>query len=114
MAVSSISRRLVAIKVFFGFLQQEGLLGRNVTEAMDSPRLWRLLPGVLSLRDVDRLLQAPAGNDRFALRDKALLEGEKGAFEILVRRSERSAAFVLWVGASYGDVTSRTSNDASL
>ncbi|MCE9615006.1 MAG: site-specific tyrosine recombinase XerD [Lentisphaerae bacterium] len=74
LAVSSISRRLVAIKVFFSFMMQEGLLGRNVTEAMDSPRLWRLLPGVLSLREVDRLLQMPPGEERLALRDKAILE----------------------------------------
>ncbi len=73
-AVSSISRRLVAIKVFFGFLQREGLLDRNVTEAMDSPKLWRILPGVLSMKEVERLLQTPAGEDRMDLRDKALLE----------------------------------------
>ena len=73
-AVSSISRRLVSIKVFFGFLQREGLLARNVTDAMDSPKLWRLLPEALSLREVERLLQIPAGDDRLDVRDKALLE----------------------------------------
>jgi len=74
MAVSSVSRRLVAIKVFFAFLLQEGLLGTNVAEAMDSPKLWKILPGVLSMREVERLLQVPAGEDRALLRDKALLE----------------------------------------
>lgn len=74
MAVSSTARRLVAIKVFFGFLVQEGLLATNVAEAMDSPRLWKLLPGFLSEREVERLLQAPAGDGRYAVRDRALLE----------------------------------------
>lgn len=73
-AVSSVSRRLVAIKVFLAFLQREGLLARNVTEAMDSPRLWKTLPGVLSQREVDRLLAVPSGDDRLAVRDKAMLE----------------------------------------
>lgn len=72
--VNTISRRLVAVKVFFRFLQQEGLLAANVTDVMDSPRLWRVLPGVLSLKEVDRLLAAPSGDDRFAVRDRALLE----------------------------------------
>jgi len=72
--LNSISRHLVAIKMFFNYLQREGLLVRNVTTVMDSPRLWRVLPGVLSLKEVDRLLVAPAGDDRIALRDKALLE----------------------------------------
>ena len=74
LAVNSISRRLVAIKVFFRFLQQEGLLDRNVTEVMDSPKLWKILPGVLSMREVERLLAAPAADSRVGPRDAALLE----------------------------------------
>ena len=74
LSVNSISRRLVAIRVFFGYLQAEGLLDRNVTAVMDSPRLWRVLPGVLSVKEVGRLLDAPVGIDRFSLRDKAFLE----------------------------------------
>lgn len=72
--VNSISRRLVAIKVFFAYLQREGLLARNVTEAMDSPKLWRILPNVLTQREVGRLLESPVGDDPLALRDRALLE----------------------------------------
>lgn len=72
--VNSISRRLVAIKIFFRYLQQEGMLDGNVTEAMDSPRLWRVLPGTLSFKEVEKLLDAPAGDGRIFLRDKALIE----------------------------------------
>lgn len=71
---NSISRRLVSIKMLFGYLQREGLLDRNVSEVMESPRLWKVLPGVLSFREVERLLAAPAGEDRISMRDKALLE----------------------------------------
>jgi integrase/recombinase XerD len=74
LSVNSISRRLVAVKVFFAYLQQEGMLGRNVTEAMDSPKLWKVLPGVLSLKEVEKLLEMPAGDDRIAVRDRALFE----------------------------------------
>ena len=73
-SVNTVSRRLVAIKVFFRFLAEEGMLAENVTDVMDSPRLWRVLPGVLSTREVDRLLAAPVGDDRFAVRDRAILE----------------------------------------
>lgn len=71
---NSLSRRLVSIKVFFRFLQQEGLLHANVTEAMDSPRLWKHLPDTLTYREVERLLNAPIAGKRNGLRDKALLE----------------------------------------
>jgi len=74
LSVNSISRRLVAIKIFFNYLQQEGMLAANVTAAMDSPRLWKVLPGVLSPREVTRLLDSPPPNGRFYVRDKALLE----------------------------------------
>lgn len=73
-SVNTVARRLVAIKVFFSFLVREGLLARNVTEAMDSPKLWKILPGVMSVKDVDKLLQAPAGSDRISVRDRAILE----------------------------------------
>jgi len=71
---SSLSRRLVTIKVFFRFLQQENLLTTNVSEAMDSPRLWKILPDTLSYKEVERLLTAPPAKSRFYLRDRALLE----------------------------------------
>jgi integrase/recombinase XerD len=41
---------------------------------MDSPRLWKVLPGVLSMKEVDRLLASPVGDGRLQLRDRALLE----------------------------------------
>jgi len=74
LSVNSVSRRLVAIKVFFTYLRQEGILDGNVTEVMESPRLWRILPGVLTEREVERLLAVPVGTDRYALRDRAILE----------------------------------------
>ena len=74
LAMNSIARRLVAIKVFFRFLVQEGLLEKNVTAVMDSPRLWKVLPGALSIREVDALLKAVFGNDAMAIRDQAMME----------------------------------------
>ncbi len=73
-SVNTIARRLVAIKVFFSFLVREGMLAHNVTEAMDSPKLWKILPGVMSVKDVDKLLAAPCGEDRIPIRDRAILE----------------------------------------
>jgi integrase/recombinase XerD len=74
LTVNSVSRRLVAIKVFFAFLQREGLVARNVTAVMESPRLWKVLPGLLSQREVERLLLVTEGDDKFSLRNRAILE----------------------------------------
>ncbi len=74
MSTNSISRHLVSIKVFFRYLQQEGLLDRNVTDTMDSPKLWKILPDTLSEKEVDLLLAAPDMHKPIGVRDRALLE----------------------------------------
>lgn len=73
-APTTLSRRLVAIRVFFRFLQQEGLLDVNITEAMDAPKLWKILPETLSVAEVDKLLNAPDLKKLQGIRDKAMLE----------------------------------------
>ncbi len=74
MSTNSISRHLVSIKVFFRYLQQEGLLDRNVTDTMDSPKLWKILPDTLSEKEVDLLLTAPDMRKPLGIRDRAILE----------------------------------------
>lgn len=74
LAPASLARRLVAIKVFFRHLSREGLLAHNVAEAMDSPRLWKILPPTLSLAEVDRLLAVPQASTPQGWRDRAILE----------------------------------------
>jgi integrase/recombinase XerD len=75
LAITSVSRALVAVRMFFRFLSGEGLIKRDPTEHLESPRLWQNLPEVLDRRSVDRLLAAPnADDDRWPLRDRAVLE----------------------------------------
>ena len=74
MATRSIARRLVAIKVFFRYLVQEGLLKNDVTDSMDSPKLWKLLPDTMSYQEVERLLRQPDLSKPLGVRDRAILE----------------------------------------
>jgi integrase/recombinase XerD len=75
LAPPSVSRALVAIRMFFRFASSEGVIDRDVTEHIASPRLWQNLPEVLDPRAVDRLLAAPdPAHDRWPLRDRAILE----------------------------------------
>ena len=71
---NSISRRLVSIKVFFRYLQQEGLLSRNITDTMESPKLWKVLPNTLTYKEVERLLNQPDTKTPLGVRNRALLE----------------------------------------
>ncbi len=74
LASHSLSRALVAIRMFFRFLTQEGYLRRDVTEVMESPRLWAILPQVLSVAEVESLLARPEVRKPLGLRDRAVLE----------------------------------------
>jgi len=74
-AVPTVSRALVAARMFFRYLSAEGLVPRDPTEHLESPRLWQTLPEVLDRRAVDRLLSAPdPAHDRLPRRDRAVLE----------------------------------------
>ncbi len=74
MGLNSISREFVSIRIWFRFLHEENLLARDVVAAMDSPRLWKVLPANLSLREVEQLLHAPEGEAPLRQRDRAILE----------------------------------------
>ena len=50
------------------------IIRTNVTEIMEGPRLWRVVPDFLSLSEVDSLLAAYSGKDPLELRNRALLE----------------------------------------
>lgn len=54
---STTARKVAAIKSFFGFLVQEGLLDKDPTESLSAPRPGRTLPKYLSEEEVDRLLE---------------------------------------------------------
>ena len=73
-ASSSICRALVAVKVFFRFLKKERYIASDVTAHLDSPKLWQLIPDVLTIEEVDRLLSAPEVASAQGARDKAILE----------------------------------------
>ncbi|MDP8260622.1 MAG: site-specific tyrosine recombinase XerD [Candidatus Gygaella obscura] len=71
---SSIARQLAAIKSFYRFLVRERLIRHDPTALLDSPKLWKRIPDVLSFPEVEALLAGPDMKDKFGVRDKAILE----------------------------------------
>ena len=74
LAVSTISRRLISIKLFFRYLLSENELEENITEVMDSPRLLKLIPDFLSENEVEELLKASEGPENLQKRNRLILE----------------------------------------
>ena len=76
MEAASIARELAAMKMFYRYLAGEALIDKDPTAAMDSPRLWRMLPDMLSTAEVSALLNvySPRSGDALTLRNRAMLE----------------------------------------
>lgn len=74
LAPPSIARGLVALKIFYRYLKLEERTTTGTVELLSSPALWERIPQVLSPESVEKLLNAPLPEDRFYLRDRALLE----------------------------------------
>jgi len=74
LAAPSVARNLIATKMFYRFLRLEERVVQNTVELLSSPKLWERIPQVLSPESVEKLLLAPRSEDRFYLRDRALLE----------------------------------------
>lgn len=73
-AASSICRTLVAVKVFFRFLKKEGAIHVDLGRYFETPKIWQLIPQVLTIEEVDSLLAEPKKDDFIGARDLAILE----------------------------------------
>lgn len=73
-ASASICRALIAIKVFFKFLSRENHIPTNIALHLESPKLWQLIPEVLTYEEVERLLEQYDVSTQEGARNKAILE----------------------------------------
>lgn len=69
---TSVARKIVSIKSFHSYLEVKYNI-KNITNKINSPRIYRKLPTVLSIEEVDNLLDIKP-NNAFEYRNKAMLE----------------------------------------
>lgn len=74
-ASATVARKVAAIKSFFHFLNAQGMIPSNPAVGLESPKIEKRLPRILTPEEVERLLAAPSQTaGPKALRDRALLE----------------------------------------
>ena len=71
---STISRKLSSLKGFFKFLYRNHYIEKNPTETFHLTKSNRKLPVVLSVEEINKILDLPNTDEILGLRDKALLE----------------------------------------
>lgn len=73
-ANSTISRNLASLRSFYHFMVREGAINTDPTLQIESPKIEKRLPKVLSIDEVERLLSCPDVSTPSGVRDKAMLE----------------------------------------
>lgn len=73
-ATSTISRNLASIRSFYQFAAKNNILDSDPTAELESPKVEKKLPQILSTQEVELLLDQPKCVDLKGYRDKAMLE----------------------------------------
>lgn len=71
---TSISRNISSIRGYHRYLFAEGITKSDPTELIDSVKLAKKLPEVLTIQEIENILNAANPDDMIGLRDRAILE----------------------------------------
>ncbi|OGD20389.1 MAG: site-specific tyrosine recombinase XerD [Candidatus Aminicenantes bacterium RBG_13_59_9] len=70
----SLARLISSLRSFYKFLLLDGLVSKDPTADLTSPKSWLSLPKFLTVDEVAHLVLQPDDRDRHGLRDRAILE----------------------------------------
>ena len=73
-ASSTISRSVASMRAFFQYLWKEGVIAKDPAENLKPPKVEKKAPEILTIEEVDKLLQQPNLNTPKGIRDAAMLE----------------------------------------
>ncbi|MBS4030805.1 MAG: site-specific tyrosine recombinase XerD [Clostridiales bacterium] len=73
-ATATLSRNLASIRSFCNYLFHEKVIAENPATDLESPKLEKKLPRVMTPDEIDRLLEQPDSLQVTGVRDKAMLE----------------------------------------
>lgn len=73
-ATSTISRNLASIRSFYQYITKLKVIDHDPTTDLESPKVEKKLPQILSTQEVELLLDQPKCDDLKGYRDKAMLE----------------------------------------
>ena len=74
MSVNSQSRIISGIKAFYKYLMMEDILDASPAELLETPRIGRKLPDLLSLEEINELIDAIDLSSKQGQRNKAIIE----------------------------------------
>ncbi len=73
-STATISRNVASMKAFFHYVLEIHMTKEDPTKMIKAPRIDKKAPEILTVAEVERLLQQPDGSTAKGIRDKAMLE----------------------------------------
>lgn len=73
-ASTSVARKLVSLRMFFNFLIKEKIIDINIINNFDLPKVDKKLPVVLSITEMQEILETIEINDHISCRNRCMLE----------------------------------------
>lgn len=70
----TLARHIASTRAFHQFLLRDGTTDHDPSVLIEIPKIERSLPKILSMQEVETLLDSPKTTDHFGKRDKAMLE----------------------------------------
>lgn len=70
----SIHRNLSSLNAFFKWLEIEEYIQKNPFDLVDRPKIYRHIPEVLTIHEIDQILEQCNMNDPLGIRNRAMLE----------------------------------------
>lgn len=74
MSPATVARKLAALRGMFGFLRRTGRVNQNPADLVSAPRAGRKLPRVLTVAQIESLLESLPSGTPLELRDRAMFE----------------------------------------
>ena len=71
---ATISRNVASIKALFHFLAYEGMVDEDISGVLKAPKIEKKAPEIMTMTEVNTLLEQPKGDTPKEIRDKAMLE----------------------------------------
>lgn len=70
---NSLARKLSSLRIFFRFLTAEGIIKKDPSEIVETPKIERKIPLVLDAHEIEKIIDA-TDNSILGIRDRACLE----------------------------------------
>ena len=74
MSTATVSRNIASVKAFFLYLLKQGVISEDPSETLKPPKIEKKTPMILTIEEINLLLEQPNGTTPKEVRDKAMLE----------------------------------------